>query len=993
MDVFAPGSVIRNRSRLWRVDAQDANILIATSIDGGEAEPSRFYVPLEDIQPGRLEPPSPGVVGHIQAQDLLLRAYRLSLLHGTAPLISLQRSRVIPKDYQLVPVVMALETPRVRMLLADDVGLGKTVEAGLIITELLARQMATRVLVIVPANLREQWREALDYFFHIPARIISTRHRREMERELPAGANPWEHYRFLITSVDYAKQPGVKNQILEQRWDVVLIDEAHQVAKPHQSGPEQRVRMDRWELAEALAASPHVRHLLLLTATPHNGYTDSFASLLRMLDVGAVEGPVHAPHVARTQAGRHVCQRRREDVEAWFRDDPASGHSARGQSPFPERDQDEVIVPPTVYEMDAIRAVEAYGRQVLQQASVGSIQARTLAHWTVMHLHKRALSSPEALRCSLRNRRERLRGRLEGRETGLFGKNPVSDLVSEPVSEDIPIPPEVTRANVLDEDTGERLTDEEAGQRTERAIYGSAEEIERELELLEEVLAKAQKVTPRRDSKLQKLLDTVLRQRLAADPKVVIFTRYVDTMDYLAQQIQRDKRYAHATVLTIHGGLNERQRREVFLAFERAGVGILVATDAISEGINLQHAAAQVVHYELPWNPNRLEQRNGRVDRFGQRKPVVYVRTMVMDETLDATILKVLVEKAAQIRKDYGFSPPYFGDETSLLDLLEQHEVTLGSKQLSLFEWQAGRRTEDEGRIAGAEAEDPFSAETLERIKEDSFYGQTHISLPEIERRLEETAATVGSPEAIRQFVFSGLSRFGCSVTENGDRNDRLDGSWRIAITEPALQTASMGEVIERATFDPEWAMDDPDVTLLDVGHPLVRRLIEEVKQRGFVVGALAPSLHYGRTAYVVTPDVEEVTAMFHLLARYVVNTEPISIVEELLPVAMPVYGDQPLAVGGQQVARLLEAQPSAQTRTEKEVRDTLADALALEGLEGLLEEAVEVRRRELVAERCSIRHQMEQREGAQGAKWLQGIDDLSPGSLDLLTVTAYYPS
>ena len=115
MDVFAPGSVIRNRSRLWRVDAQDGNILIATSIDGGEAEPTRFYVPLEDIQPGRLEPPSPEVVGHIQAQDLLLRAYRLSLLHGTAPLISLQRSRVIPKDYQLVPVVMALETPRVQI--------------------------------------------------------------------------------------------------------------------------------------------------------------------------------------------------------------------------------------------------------------------------------------------------------------------------------------------------------------------------------------------------------------------------------------------------------------------------------------------------------------------------------------------------------------------------------------------------------------------------------------------------------------------------------------------------------------------------------------------------------------------------------------------------------------------------------------------------------------------------------------------------------------
>jgi hypothetical protein len=445
-------------------------------------------------------------------------------------------------------------------------------------------------------------------------------------------------------------------------------------------------------------------------------------------------------------------------------------------------------------------------------------------------------------------------------------------------------------------------------------------------------------------------------------------------MNYLAEQIGRDKRYANTTALTIHGGLNERQRREVFLKFERAKVGVLVATDAISEGINLQHAAAQVIHYELPWNPNRLEQRNGRVDRFGQRKPVVYVRTMVMDETLDATILKVLVEKAAQIRQDYGFSPPYFGDETSILDLLEQHEVTLGPKQLSFEDWRAGV-----DKTTTEPAEDPFAEETLERIKGDSFYGQTHISLPEIERRLEETAATVGSPEQIQRFLFSGLNRFGCSVAENAD------GSWRILITNPALQTASMGEVIERATFNPEWALDDPDVTLLDVGHPLVRRLIEEVKQNAF-----REVEHYGRTAYVVTPDANEVTALFHLLVRYVVNTEPTSIVEELLPVAVPVYSGEPL--DAEETRQLLQVSLSSETRTEGEVRETLSDVLGIEGLECLLEDTVETRRRELVAERRSMRQQMEQREGAQAAEWLRGIDDLSSGSFDLLAVAVLYP-
>ena len=226
---------------------------------------------------------------------------------------------------------------------------------------------------------------------------------------------------------------------------------------------------------------------------------------------------------------------------------------------------------------------------------------------------------------------------------------------------------------------------------------------------------------------------------------------------------------------------------------------------------------------------------------------------------------------------------------------------------------------------------------------------------------------------------FSGLDRFGCSVTENAD------GSWRILITDPALQTASVGDVIERATFDPEWALEDPDVTLLDVGHPLVRRLIEEVKQNTF-----REVEHYGRTACVVTPDVEEVTALFHLLARYVVNTEPTSIVEELLPVAVPVYGGEPL--DPEATRRLLCATPSPETRTEAEVREALADALGMEGLERLLSDAVENRRRALVAERRRMRQQMEEREGTRSAEWVKGIDQLSPGSFDVLGVTLLWP-
>jgi len=629
--------------------------------------------------------------------------------------------------------------------------------------------------------------------------------------------------------------------------------------------------------------------------------------------------------------------------------------------------------------MDAIRAVEDYGERVLAQAEVGSVQARTLAHWTVLHFHKRALSSPEALRCSLRNRRKRLK---EGLAEALEARE---------AQEETPVPPETARANVLDEDTGERLTGEEVGRRTERTIYGSPEQLRAELEHLDVVLAKAKKVTSSRDNKLQKLLDVVLKDLLRQDPKVVIFTRYVDTMEYLAEQIGAARQYPDVTVLTIHGGLNEAQRRETFRAFERASKAVLVATDAISEGINLQHAAGQVIHYELPWNPNRLEQRNGRVDRFGQRRATVRIRTLVMDETLDAAILKVLVEKATRIRRDYGFSPPYFGAETTILDLLRQHDVTLGPKQLGLFEATPAPEVGEE--------QDPFSEETLERIKGDSFYGQTYISLPEIEARLEETARTVGSPEEIRRFVFSGLDRFGCSVTENGDgcSGEHSRTTYRIALTEPALQTAAVGAVIERATFDPEWALDDPDVTLLDVGHPLVRRLIEAVKQRTFdpspAQGAGPGVERYGRTAYVVTPEVDEVTVLFHLLARYVVNTDPTSIIEELLPVALPLYPLEPEVLGWERALALADADPGAQTRTEAEVQEALRDAFALPGLEALLEDAVEARRQALAAERGRMREQMHAHQGAQPAEWLAGSDDLAPGSFDLLTVTVLFPA
>lgn len=956
MTLFPPGTLVKARRRLWRVDAQDGDILYLTAVDEATRQ-TRLYLPVEPVAPGNLPKPDPQIVGTPQANDLMQRAFRLSMVHSTAPFLSLQRSRAVPVEYQLVPLVMALAQPRVRMLIADDIGLGKTVEAGLVISELMARGLARRLLVVCPASLREQWKQALDYFFHLEAFIFSRTHRRTIEHDLPAGSNPLEFHNAYIVSVDYAKSPEIKNQILDVDWDIAVIDEAHQVAKPHQTGPEQRIRMDRWELGKALSTSPRVKHLLLLTATPHNGYTDSFASLLRLLDVGAVEGPDHAPRIFRQISRRHVVQRRRQDVEQWLRQDGQSQKEGDKRSKFPVRDQDEITVIPTAQELEVINEVSRYGELILENARGAQTNIQTLAGWTVLHLHRRALSSPEALRCSLENRYKALEKRLAGLAEAEAG-----------------VPSDVARADTMDEDTGEQFNEDEVGSRLEKVSPGEPESLRAELRALERLQDLAGKVKPAADSKLQHLLRNTLRGMLARRHKVIIFTRYRDTMKYVAEQIGRSNLYSHVQVITLHGGLNDVQRQEAFTKFDRAKDAVLVATDAISEGVNLQYLASQIVHYELPWNPNRLEQRNGRIDRFGQPEDTVVIRTLVMDDTLDAAILKVLIEKARRIRAEYGFSPPYFGDENNILDFIQEHGlgVHLGPRQLGLF---------DSLPKSGQPEVDPFGDELLDRIQNESFYGQTDISLGVVEAQLRQVRDSIGSPEEIRRFVLSGLNRLNCAVNENPD------GTLRISIQHPDLQLPGTGSQIAKATFDPQAGLDHPDVDILDLGHPVVRRMLDILKREAFEPesGREDARIGYGRTAVMLTKDAAEMTALYTLLVRFTTNTQPAQILEDLLTVAAPLYSEEP--VNEQEVTRLLHARPAAGTVSPAECREVLSDALERADLEALIGNGIETRRRALETERFELREILQPQAG-----WLAGADQLSVSSWDLLSVKVLWP-
>ncbi len=224
-----------------------------------------------------------------------------------------------------------------------------------------------------------------------------------------------------------------------------------------------------------------------------------------------------------------------------------------------------------------------------------------------------------------------------------------------------------------------------------------------------------------------------------------------------------------------------------------------------SARVNLQHMANQVIHYELPWNPNRLEQRNGRVDRYGQPERST-VRTLVMRDTLDTRILRVLYEKAQKIRDDYGFSPPFFGDDADVVALIGDSllKVDLPSSQRTLFDSFIEEKG-NEPRI------DPFSTETIEKIKSESFYGQTAVDLAEVRARIALSEQIIGTRKDFQHFVEHGLTRYGCTITANHDRN----GTIRIVLSDQ-LVVPGFSQVIEKATFDQRIALQEPGIEQLN---------------------------------------------------------------------------------------------------------------------------------------------------------------------------------
>jgi SNF2 family DNA or RNA helicase len=579
----------------------------------------------------------------------LFNAARLSLRSGAAPFRSLGRISVTPRPYQFVPLIMALRLDPVRLLIADDVGVGKTIEAGMIARELLDRCIVKRLAVLTPAHLCDQWERELREKFAIETVLVQPSQMARLERERSRqDVSIYGYYPNFVASIDFVKSDrgGHRDAFLRDAPDLVIVDEAHIAARPR--GADGRVEHQRHELLRDLVKDPS-RHVILVTATPHSGIEESFRSLLGLIDPDLEE------EKDRKRLLPHVIQRRRQDVEKWL----------GSETPFPERKSEERRYELTGDYLKLFNDVLDYCRETVEAGRQLRAPQQRVRHWAAIALLRCLLSSPAAAATVLDARADRMSDAASDDET--------TDIVDR-----------AYRPQVLDAVDDEKTGDYAPTGPLEDMV---AEWTDPERRRLVRFRDRARSLEgPKADRKLQALLE-VLRAQLKEGHHPIVFCRFIQTANYLASwltaEIKAEIKGVHVTAVT--GEIDDEQRRERVAELSRSPNRILVATDCLSEGVNLQEQFDSIIHYDLPWNPNRLEQREGRVDRFGQ--PRGEVRTVLLygaNNPVDQVVLEVLIRKARKIRRDLGIAVPVPMEAEQVIQTVVDNVLLRGREEVQL---------------------------------------------------------------------------------------------------------------------------------------------------------------------------------------------------------------------------------------------------------------------------------------------------------------------
>jgi len=865
---FQPGNLVRARGREWVVQSDSQPDWLRLRPLGGADDDIIALIPELEFQPvesATFPWPDPALPGNHAAALLLRDALRLKLRAGGGPFRSFGNIAVEPRAYQLVPLLMALRLSTVRLLIADDVGIGKTIEAGLIVRELMDRGEISRLAVLCPPHLVEQWQSELQQRFHLQAVALTSASASRIERNLPHGVSLFDHHPVVVVSLDYIKSERHRDYFLAIAPECIIVDEAHTCATGSQG------RQLRYQLLQRLVADSE-RHLIMLTATPHSGDEAAFYNLISLLNpaFGGLQGRSSANDPLRQELARHFVQRRRKDIEEW------QVQTDAGRA-FPRRMKTEVT-----YQLSGdwgafFDAVQSYCRELAESVEQTESGASRLIWYATLALLRCVASSPAAAVKALSTR-------LQG---------------------------------TLDTDDGlhdERLHDGEADD-----LSGSDLEPPGQLQdtrRLQTLIAEAQRLSGKRgDPKLAALIQHL--QALVKDGyRPVVFCRYIATAHYVAEQL-RGHFGNTITVEAITGEITPDERRERVEAMADTEQRILVATDCLSEGINLQHLFTAVVHYDLAWNPTRHEQREGRVDRFGQQADEVRCTMLYgQDNPVDGFVLNVILRKGEAIQKELGVLVPMPEDEQRI------NQALVKAALMKRSERQPRQDSFDFGEAEHVLA--PLQAEwrdALEKAKANrTVFAQRRIRPDEVLPEWQKQQRALGNAADVQRFVHSACARLNAPLEKARNQHFRflpqhLPEALRLRLTDEGI---------------------DKPVTLdfseLHRSHPLVTVLAEHLLEEALQgAGQDNTQAIAARCAATVTRDVEVVTTLYLLRLRhqlsYVRRRQPHQLMAEET-VTLAVQGrSNPQWLSDDNAGALLQCEPSANlpaAHTQQQVQAAL---------------------------------------------------------------------
>lgn len=558
-------------------------------------------------------------------------------------LIAPWQSAIQVEDYQLYPLMKALLMPRISLLLADDVGLGKTIEAGLIISELVARGRLKRAMIVCPASLQLQWKEELKEKFNLDFEIIDRKKQFELQKEFGINTNPWNVYPRVITSMDYIRQPDIRESFKaacdkltinkgKLPWNMLVVDEAHNF-NPTIYGDNSQ----RYETLKELGNK--FEHKIFLTATPHNGYTHTFTGLLELLDPVRFSQMDSIDDNYKKHIDTVMIRRLKKDL------------NSKNKQRFALRNVESINIDLENLEQQLFDILREFKKEGILSLKQRSDKEAQIGQFLFNLLTKRLLSDPYAFACTWWNKIV-----IETDDVATFEEVNYAYKRAEHLVED-DIEKEQRENELLFKSSNWLKTIGNEFNDYVVKISSILNEIGFTKALVQSDLTE-NKLIPE-TTKIKKLIELIedkimINGEFLKDERIIIFTEYKQTLNYIMEMLKR-KGYIAPYVDCLYGGMDSKLRQNLKERFnnEESNLKILIATDAASEGVNLQNGCRYVLHYDIPWNPMRMEQRNGRVDRHGQRRDI-YIYHFTSNDDSDMSFLDRVAYKIEQVREDLG---------------------------------------------------------------------------------------------------------------------------------------------------------------------------------------------------------------------------------------------------------------------------------------------------------------------------------------------------